>query len=94
VNRTQFVTLNVVGVVCALLILCDIGLGLLNGRLNESVMATQQQFNQAQQLQNTAQNLVVRVAQAGRKEAALRALLEKHDFKVNLSTNTQPGSAP
>jgi hypothetical protein len=79
--------LNVVGGVCGLLILCDLGLGLLNNRLNQSVAATQNQFSQAQQVQNTAQNLVVRVAQAGQTDPALRDLLAKHDFKVNLNTN-------
>ncbi len=81
--------LNVVGGVCGLLIVCDIVLGLFNTHLNQSVSATQAQFNQAQQIQNTAQNLVVRVAQAGQNDAALRALLERHDFKVNLNTNAQ-----
>jgi hypothetical protein len=81
--------LNVVGGVCGLLILCDVGLGLLNNRLNQTVAATQTQFQQAQQIQNTAQNLVVRVAQASQNDAALRALLVKHEFKVNLNTNAQ-----
>ncbi len=87
-------TLNVVGGVCGLLILCDIGLGLLNNRLSQSVMGNQSQFQQAQQIQNTAQNLVVRCAQAGQTDAALRALLVKHDFKVNVNTNNPPRTAP
>ena len=82
-------TLNVVGGVCGLLIVCDLVLGALNGRLNQSVMATQNQLGQAQQVHNTAQNLVVRVAQAGQTEPALRDLLVRHDFKVNLNTNAQ-----
>jgi hypothetical protein len=80
--------LSVVGGVCGLLIASDITLGLLNARLNQSALATQQQFNQAQQLQNTAQNLVVRVAQASQSDAALSALLTKYEFKVNANTNT------
>ncbi len=40
-------------------------------------------------MQNTAQNLVLRVAQAGQTERALRELLAKHDFQVNLNTNGQ-----
>jgi hypothetical protein len=86
--------LNLIGGACAVLILCDLGLGLLNGRLNQSVTATQAQFNQAQQLQNTAQNLVLRVARSGQTEAPLRALLEKHDFKVNVNTNAQTNPTP
>ena len=86
--------LNVVGGACGLLILCDIGLGLLNNRLNQSVLATQNQLSQAQQVQNTAQNLVLRVAQAGQTEPALRELLVKHDFKVNLNTNAPAKPTP
>jgi hypothetical protein len=86
--------LNVVGGVCALLILCDVGLGLLNNRLNQSVLVTQNQLAQAQQIRNTAQNLVVRIAQAGQTDPALRDLLARHDFKVNLNTNTPAKPAP
>ena len=86
--------LNLVGGACGLLIVCDLGLGYFNGRLNQSVAATRDQFTQAQQIQNTAQNLVVRVAQAGQTEPALRELLVKHDFKVNLNTNSPPRPSP
>ena len=83
-----------VGGACGLLILCDLGLALLNGRLNQSVATTRDQFSQAQQVQNTAQNLVVRVAQAGQTDPALRDLLAKHDFKVNLNTNSPARPLP
>jgi hypothetical protein len=86
-NKAQFSALNFVGGVCGLLILCDLVLAMLNGRLNQTVVETQSQFNQAQQIQNTAQNLVVRIVQTGQNEPALRALLAKHDFKVNMNTN-------
>ena len=86
--------LNVVGGVCGLLILCDLALGLLNARLNQSVAVTQHQFTQAQQVHNTAQNLVLRVAQAAQTDPALRDLLAKHDFKFNLNTNAPARPAP
>jgi hypothetical protein len=93
-NKAQFSALNVVGGICGLLIIGDVVLGLLNNRLNAQVAQTQAQFNQAQQLHNTAQNLVVRIAQAGQTDAALQALLAKHDFKVNLSTNSPAPTKP
>jgi len=93
-SRSQFWTLNLVGGVCALLIVCDLALAYFNGLLNRSVAATQSQFNQARQLQNTAQNLVVRIAQAGQQEAVLRDLLAKHEFKVNLNADTTTKPAP
>ena len=86
--------LNVVGGLCGLLILCDLGLALANGRLNQSVTANQVQFGQAQQVQTTLQNLVLRVGQAGQTDPALRDLLAKHDFKVNLNTNSPARPAP
>ena len=93
-NKTQFLALNVVGGICGLLIACDLVLGMLNGGLNAEVGQMQAQFNQAQQIHNTAQNLVVRLAQAGRTDPALRSLLERHDFKINLGTNAPAAPAP
>ena len=86
--------LNVVGGVCGLLIAGDLVLGLLNGRLTQKAGATRDQFSQAQRVQETAQNLVVRVARAGQSDLALRDLLAKHDFKISLSTNSQAKPAP
>jgi hypothetical protein len=83
-----------VGGACGLLIVCDLVLGYFNGRVSQSVAATRDQFGQAQQIQNTAQNLVVRVAQAGQTDPALRELLAKHDFKINLNTNAQAKPSP
>jgi len=73
---------------------CDLVLSQFNGRLNQSVVATRNQFGQAQQVQNTAQNLVGRMAQAGQTDPALRDLLAKHDFKINLNTNSQTQPLP
>ena len=92
-NKAQFTALNLVGAACGLLIVCDLGLAVLNGRLNKTVSETQGQFNQAQQIQNTAQNLVMRIAQAGQNEPALQTLLANHDFKVNLGTNNPAASS-
>ena len=86
--------LNLVGGACGLLIGVDVALGYHDNRLNKSVAATRDQFGQAQQIQTTAQNLVLRVAQAGQTEPALRELLVKHDFKVNLNTNSQTRPSP
>jgi len=87
-------SLNVVGGVCGVLIVCDVVLGYLDGRLNQSVGATRNQFGQAQQVQNTAQNLIVRIAQAGQTDPVLRDLLARHDFKVNLNTNSPAKPSP
>jgi len=88
-SRAQFLTLNLVGGICALLILFQVFLAYSNGVLAGAVGAIQSQYNQAQQVQSTAQNLVVRVAQAGARESALRELLVRHDFKVTLSPESQ-----
>ena len=86
--------LNVVGGACGLLIACDLVLAYFNGGLNKTVSATRDQFGQAQQIQNTAQNLVVRIAQIGQTEPALRELLAKHDFKINVNTNAPAKPSP
>ena len=89
-SRAQFIVLNTVGGLCGLLIVGDLVLGLLNGRLNQAVAANQNQFGQAQQVQNTAKNLVVRIAQSAETEPALRELLEKHDFHLNTNKPAKP----
>ena len=93
-NKIQLLVLNVVGGACGLLIVGDLVLGYFNGRLNQSVVATRNQFGQAQQVQNTAQNLVLRLAQAGQTDPALHELLVRHDFNVNLNTNNQTQPSP
>jgi hypothetical protein len=90
----QFMALNVVGGLCGLLILCDLGLAFANGRLNQAVATTQVQLGQAQQIQTTLQNLVLRVGQAGQTDPALRDLLARHDFRINLNTNSPARPAP
>ena len=93
-SRAQFIVLNTVGGLCGLLIVGDLVLGLLNGRLNQAVAANQNQFGQAQQVQATAQNLVLRIAQAGQTDPALRELPAKHGFNLNLKTNTPARPSP
>lgn len=93
-NKIQLVILNVAGGACGFLIVCDLVLAHFNGGLNKSVSATNNQFSQAQQIQNTARNLVLRLAQAGQTDSALHELLVRHDFNVNLNTNNQTQPSP
>jgi hypothetical protein len=93
-SKRQFWILNLVGGLCALVLLGNLVLALLNKRLNQSVLATQARFNQAQQLQTTAENLLVRIAQSGQNEPSLKALLVRHDFQVNLSEARQTSPKP
>ena len=93
-SKLQFWTLNIAGGICALLIIWNVALGQVDLRLNKSVLMMQNQFNQAQRLQNTAQNLLGRVAQDGQKDATLRDLLAKHGFKFTPNTNTPVARTP
>jgi hypothetical protein len=89
-TKEQFWTLNVVGGICALLLLINIILGRLNEQSNQTLVATQQQLNRAQQMQTTIQNLAVRIAQAGKTDPALRAVLARQDLKVTLNNPEEP----
>jgi hypothetical protein len=92
-SKEQFWTLNVVGGVCALLLLINLVLGRLNDQSNRELVDNQNQLNRAQQMQTTIQNLAVRVAQAGQTNAALAAVLKRQDLKVTLNNpdeQTQP----
>ena len=93
-SKTQYWILNIVGGVCALLLLANLVLGQLNESSGQGLNATQNELNRAQQVQNTIQNLVVRIAQAGQTEPALRDLLTRQDLKVNLNESAPAKPAP
>ena len=100
-SKTQFWILNVIGGVCALLIPLNLLLTDQNERSGQVVMTTQQatqnEVGRAQQIQNTMQNLVMRIYQAGQSDMSLSNLLVRHDFKVNLppeAASDSPKTAP
>src|SRR5438105_3641645 len=90
-SKWQFWTLNIAGGLCALLIAINLVLAQLDVRLNKAVAQMQGKFNQAQRLQNTAQSLIGRIAEASQKEVALRDLLARHNFRF--TPNTEPAAA-
>jgi len=93
-SKTQFGILNVVGGLCAVLIFCNVVLGRLNSRLNQSLMQTQAQLNNTQQLQSTLQSLAVRIAQGAQTEPVLRDLLKRYTLQVNLNVDGQIKQVP
>ena len=93
-SKTQFGILNVVGGLCAVLILSNVVLTRLNSRLNQSLLERQNQLNTTQQLQTTLQSLAVRIAQAAQTESALRDLLKRHDLQVTLNVDGQTKLVP
>jgi hypothetical protein len=88
-STTKFWILNFAGGLCALLI----GINLLLQRQNENATRAlgeqQAVINRAQQIQKTAQNLIVRIAQAAQKDAVLRELMTRQDLKVNFTGENQ-----
>ena len=93
-SKWQFWTLNIAGGLCAVLIAINLMLAQLDVRLNKLVAGTQGDFAKVQRLQNTAQNLVGRLAEASQKETALRDLLVRHNFKFAPNTNPPAGPTP
>lgn len=89
-SRKQFWILNVTGGACALLVVANLVLAWLNENSGRALNETQAEITRAQQIQNTAQNLIVRIAQAARTEPALRELLLRQDLKVNPGENPPP----
>lgn len=89
-SKEQFWTLNITGGVCAVLILINLILGRLNEQSNQTLILTQNQLTRAQQMQTTIQNLAVRIAQAGRTDPALNAVLTRQDLKVTLNDANEP----
>ena len=92
-TKWQFWTLNLAGSLCALLIAVNLTLAQMNVRLNKSVGEMQGRFGQAQRLQNTAQSLVGRIAQASQQDASLRELLVRHQVAFAPGSNA-PAASP
>lgn len=82
-SKERFWTLNIVGGVCALLLLINLILGHLNAQYNQELVLRQNELNRAQQMQTTIQNLAGRIAQAGQTDRALRAVLVRHGITFN-----------
>lgn len=93
-SKVQFWLTNLVGGVCAVLILVTLVFGRLNERTIRELDATQARINRAQQIQTTAQNLIVRIAQTAQTEPALNELLARHELKVELDNETPARPAP
>jgi len=89
-TKEQFWTLNVAGGVCSLLLLLNLILSQLNEETNRQLILTQNQIARAQQMQQTIQNLAVRIAQAGQTDPALSAILTRQDLKVRLNEAEEP----
>lgn len=93
-SKAQFWLLNFVGGVGAVLLLGNVILVRLNERTIRELEATQARINRAQQIQNTAQNLIVRIAKAAQTEPALNDLLVRHELKVELDNEPATRPAP
>jgi hypothetical protein len=97
-TRLQYWTLNLVGALCALLILVSVVLAGRNERSGRALATAQAQLqaqvNRAQQAQTTMQNLAVRVAQSAQSEPALMELLNRQNLKVNLKVDGQVKQVP
>ncbi len=93
-GKSEFWILNIVGGICAVLIIAVVIVTRSNTQMTREVSQTQNQFGQAQQLQETARNLIMRIADAGQREAALNQLLVRHNFQVNTGANASAKPAP
>jgi hypothetical protein len=81
-NKTQFWILNIVGGICALLIVANQILVHKNESSGQTLMGRQGDLNQARQVENTMINLAKRIAAAGQTEPAMSNLLVRHDLKL------------
>ena len=93
-NRTQFGILNVSGGLCVLLIFISLVVARMNASLNQTLMQTQNQFNAAQQVQATLQDLAVRIAQGAQTDPALIDVLKRQQMQVSLNVDGKPKLVP
>jgi hypothetical protein len=97
-SKAQFLTLNALGGLCAVLILGTVIFTQINARLNESLARNQAiyqpRFAEAQQRLATFENLAVRIAQGAQTNAPLLDLMKRHGVSVNLKVNGQDKQVP
>jgi hypothetical protein len=93
-SKAQYWSLNGVGGICALLVLANLVLTRMNESSAQALNTTQAQMNRVQQVQTTAQNLLVRLARAAQTEPALRDLMIRHDLKANLGSDSPAKPTP
>ena len=97
-SKSQFWTLNFLGVICAVLIVGTVVFGRINTRLNDTVSQTQNryqpQFNAVQQGFMPFENLAVRVGHSAQTNAILLNLMRKHGVSVALNIGGQTKHVP
>lgn len=93
-STTKYWLLNISGGVCALLIVGNLLLMRQNEKASRALADRQTVINRAQQIQTTAQNLIVRIAQAAQSDAALHEMMIRQDLKVNFTGENQPKGRP
>lgn len=89
-NKAQFWILNIVGGVCAVLIVANLILVHKNEASGQTLMGRQGELNQAQQIETTMINLAKRIDAAGKAEPALSNLLVRHELRLDNPPKTAP----
>jgi len=92
-SKNEFWILNIVGGACAVLMVIVLILGYMNEGLNQSAVAGQNLFNQAQQFRNTAESLLTRVIQTSHTEPALVDLLGRYGFQSGTNRPAAPAAS-
>lgn len=83
-NRSQWVLLNVLGVLLAVFIITDIFLARENQRLARDVNEFQSKLNSGRQAEVVLRQLALKMAQNADLDPEMRKLLVKHQLKATI----------
>lgn len=93
-KRWQFITLNCVAGVLALLILANVGVSWWNQRIASRVAARQNGVRQALQAENLLRQVTLRMAQLSEQDPSLAKLMARHGLKATLNVDGKRKEVP
>ncbi|MDX6765577.1 MAG: hypothetical protein SFU85_02180 [Candidatus Methylacidiphilales bacterium] len=93
-SRTQFLILNVLAGLFALLVAVKIILVIETSSRQGKMLAAQATITQAQRAEPLLRELVLRLAQEAQREPDLNDLLRQHNLKVNLPKKSPSSGTP
>lgn len=81
-KRWQFITLNAVAGVLAVLVLANVGMSWWNQNLGQQVAARQNTLRQAGQAEVLLRRITLRMAQLSEQDPGLLKLMVRHELKA------------
>lgn len=93
-SKSQFIALNVIAMVLAILILANLFLARENQQLNIRIAQNQAVVNSGRQAEAILRQMTVRIARGSDLDPKLRELLQRHELKAILMVDGKKKEYP